>query len=60
MSWIVTNMKWIMLVSGAPIPMIAGLGKLVFIALVVSHGRRYLSEQAGVAVVIVRAKPWTR
>jgi hypothetical protein len=28
-----------------------GLGKLVFIALVLSHGRRYLDDQAGVAVV---------
>jgi len=110
MSWIVTNMKWIMVVSGAltctmlyaaiapeaalrstfgetldgpladivvrnwgaliavvgamliygafdrpsrpPILMIAALGKLVFIGLVFSHGGRYLSQQAGVAVVI--------
>ena len=29
----------------------AGLGKLVFIALVLSHGGRYLGHQAGVAVV---------
>jgi hypothetical protein len=31
---------------------IAALGKLVFIGLVVSHGGRYLSQQAGVAVVL--------
>jgi hypothetical protein len=110
MSWIVANMKWIMIVSGAltctmlhaaiaptaalrsifgetlegplaeiivrnwgaliaivgamliygafdrpsrpAILMIAALGKLVFIGLVVSQGGRYLSQQAGVAVMI--------
>jgi hypothetical protein len=110
MNWLVTNMKWIMVVSGAltctmlyaaiapaaamqstfgealsgpladvivrnwaalivivgamliygafdrtsrpPILMIAALGKLVFIGLIVSHGGRYLSQQAGVAVAI--------
>lgn len=31
---------------------ISGLGKLAFIGLVVSHGGRYLSQQAGVAVVV--------
>jgi hypothetical protein len=109
MRWIVNNMKWIMIVSGAltctmlyaaiapgpalrstfgetldgplaevvvrnwgalitivgtmliygafdrpsrpAILMIAALGKLVFIALVLSHGGRYLAHQAGVAVV---------
>lgn len=30
---------------------VAGLGKLIFIGLVLSHGGRYLSHQAGVAVV---------
>lgn len=34
------------------IVMIAGLSKLVFIGLVLSHGGAYLSHQAGVAVVI--------
>ncbi len=38
--------------SRPPILMIAALGKLVFIGLVVSQGARYLSQQAGVAVVI--------
>lgn len=110
MSWIVANMKWILLVSGGltctmlyaaiapqaalkstfgetlsgpladvivrnwgaliavvgamliygafdppsrpPILTIAALGKLAFIGLVVSHGGRYLSQQAGVAVVV--------
>jgi hypothetical protein len=110
MTWVATNMKWIMVVSGAltctmlyaaiapqaalrstfgetldgpladiivrnwgvliaivgamliygafdrpsrpPILTIAALGKVAFIALVVSHGGRYLSHQAGVAVVI--------
>ena len=32
--------------------MVAGVSKLVFIALVLSHGSRYLSHQAGVAVAI--------
>jgi hypothetical protein len=31
---------------------VAGLSKLVFIGLVLSHGRQYLSHQAGLAVVI--------
>jgi hypothetical protein len=110
MSWIVTHMKWIMVVAGAltctmfytaiapeaalrstfgetldgplaeiivrnwgaliaivgamliygafdkpsrpPILIIAALGKLVFVVLVVSQGGRYLSQQAGVAVVV--------
>ena len=110
MSWIVTNMKWIMVVSGAltctmlyaaiapeaalrstfgetlegplvdvvvrnwgaliaivggmliygafhppsrpPILMIATLGKVAFIGLVLAQGARYLSHQAGVAVVV--------
>jgi len=110
MTWIVANIKWIMLVSGAltatmiyaaiapeqallstfgetmdgPLPQIivrnwgalialiggmliygafnppvrplilivAGLSKAVFIALVLSHGGRYLGHQAGVAVAI--------
>jgi hypothetical protein len=110
MSWIVANMKWIMVVSGAltctmlyaaiapdaalrstfgetlegpladvvvrnwgaliaivgamliygafhpasrpPILAIAALGKIVFIGLVVAQGGRYLSQQAGVAVVV--------
>jgi uncharacterized RDD family membrane protein YckC len=68
MSWMVTNMKWIMVVSGAltctmlyaaiaPVAALRStfgetLGKLVFIGLVVSHGGRYLSQQAGVAVVL--------
>lgn len=29
-----------------------GVGKMIFIGLVVSHGTRYLSQQAGVAVVL--------
>lgn len=31
---------------------VAGTSKLVFIALVLSHGARYVSHQAGVAVVV--------
>ena len=31
---------------------VAGLSKLVFIGLVLSHGTRYLGQQAGVAVVV--------
>jgi len=38
--------------SRPPILIIAALGKLVFIGLVVSQGGRYLSQQAGIAVVI--------
>jgi hypothetical protein len=37
--------------SRPAILVIAGLGKLVFIGLVLSHGARYLAQQAGVAVV---------
>jgi len=31
---------------------VAGLSKLVFIGLVLAHGRQYLGHQAGLAVVI--------
>lgn len=31
---------------------VAGLGKLVFIGLVLSHGSRYLGHQAGIAIAI--------
>ena len=31
---------------------IAGLGKLIFIGLVLAHGGRYVAHQAGVAIVI--------
>ena len=31
---------------------VAGVSKLVFIGLVISHGAKYLSHQAGVAVVV--------
>jgi len=31
---------------------VAGLGKLIFIGLVLAHGERYVAHQAGVAVVI--------
>jgi hypothetical protein len=31
---------------------VAGLGKLVFIGLVLAHGSRYLGQQAGIAIVI--------
>ncbi len=36
----------------APVLIFTGLGKLVFIALVLSNGTRFLSKQAGVAVAI--------
>lgn len=63
MRWIVGNMKWIMLLSGAltctmlyaasrPLALaVAGISKLVFIGLVLSHGARYLGT-AGVAIAI--------
>jgi len=35
-----------------PILLIAGASKIAFIGLVVSHGRRYLSRQAGLAIGI--------
>lgn len=31
---------------------IAGASKLVFVALVLSHGGRYLGQQAGIAIAI--------
>jgi len=48
-----------MLIYGAYNPLgrpliltVAGLSKLIFIGLVLSHGRQYLGHQAGPAVVI--------
>ncbi len=48
-----------MLIYGAFVPavrsfalVVAGLSKLVFAGLLLSHGSRYLSHQAGIAVVI--------
>ena len=31
---------------------VAGASKLIFVALVLSHGRRFLAYQAGIAVVV--------
>jgi hypothetical protein len=31
---------------------VAGLGKLIFIGLVLAHGSRYLGQQAGIAIAI--------
>lgn len=48
-----------MLIYGAFTPavrplvlIVAGVSKVVFIALVLSHGRRYLGRQAGIAVAV--------
>lgn len=38
--------------SRALVLVVAGLGKSIFIALVLIHGRRYLGHQAGVAIAI--------
>ena len=54
-----TTLMGVMLIYGAFNPqvrsfalIIAGASKLVFIALVLSHGGRYLDQQAGIAIAI--------
>ncbi|HSQ59109.1 MAG TPA: hypothetical protein VLT84_01530 [Acidobacteriota bacterium] len=42
MSWLVANMKWVMLVSGV----------LVFIGLVLAQGGAFAGHQAGLAVAV--------